>query len=265
MNLFFRELRAHRKSLIIWSIGVVFMVAGGMSKYGGLETTGQSMNDLMASMPKVLQSIMGTGSLDLSTVSGYYGVLFLYLIVMATIHAAMLGANIVSKEERDKTAEFLLSKPISRGRVITSKIAASLVNITVINVITLLTSLVVVQYYNDGESITLDIIQLLIGMFILQLMFMFIGTAIASVYKNSKAATSLSTGILLFTFLLSVVIDMNSKIEGLKYFTPFKYFEAKHLLSGGSFEVVYILLSLLVIVSSIAVTYVFYQKRDLSI
>ena len=77
MNLFKRELKANRKSLIIWSIGVIFMVAAGMGKYSSLEGTGQSMNALMADMPKSLQAIMGTGSLDLSTPIGYFGVLFL--------------------------------------------------------------------------------------------------------------------------------------------------------------------------------------------
>ena len=53
----------------------------------------------MADMPKSLQAIMGTNSLDLSSVIGYYGLLYLYLVVMAGIHASMLGANIISKEE----------------------------------------------------------------------------------------------------------------------------------------------------------------------
>ena len=44
---------------------------------------------------------------------------------MATVHAAMLGADIISKEERDKTAEFLFVKPISRNKIIISKLLGS--------------------------------------------------------------------------------------------------------------------------------------------
>ena len=64
--------------------------------------------------------LLGFSDLDLSKVSGYYGMLFIYLLLMATIHAAMLGATIIAKEERDKTSEFLFVKPVSRSKVITT-------------------------------------------------------------------------------------------------------------------------------------------------
>ncbi|MBZ9609673.1 ABC transporter permease [Clostridium estertheticum] len=132
MNVFIVEMRAHRKGLIIWAFGILFMVVAGMGKYVALSVSGQSMNDLFDQMPKSMQKIFGIGSFDLSKASGYYGMLFLYLALMATIHAAMLGADIISKEERDKTAEFLLSKPISRNKIITSKLLAAFVNVLIL-------------------------------------------------------------------------------------------------------------------------------------
>ncbi|KJS86413.1 MAG: ABC transporter, partial [Peptococcaceae bacterium BICA1-8] len=125
MNVFIREMKSNRKSLIIWCIGIFLLIASSMGKYAGLSASGQSMNELLAQMPKSFQAIMGIGTFDLSTPIGYYGVLFAYLVVMATIHATMLGANIISKEEREKTAEFLFAKPVSRNRIITSKLLAS--------------------------------------------------------------------------------------------------------------------------------------------
>ncbi|WP_102264062.1 ABC transporter permease subunit [Mesobacillus jeotgali] len=265
MNLFKREMKANRKSLIIWSIGVIFMVAAGMGKYSSLEGTGQSMNALMADMPKSLQAIMGTGSLDLSTPIGYFGVLFLYLAVMGAIHAAMLGSNIIAKEERDKTVEFLLVKPVSRTRMITSKLAATLVNILIFNIVTFASSVGMVQKYVEGESVTAEISLLMVGMFILQLIFLVIGTAIASVYKNAKKATSLATGILLILFILSIAIDMNEKLDGLKFLTPFKYYDAKLVLEEGGFEPLYLALSALMLLGLTIMTYVFYRKRDMNV
>ena len=261
MNIFLREMKANRLSLILWCVGVLFMVATGMGKYTSLSDTGTSLNALMADMPKSLQAIMGTNSLDLSSVIGYYGLLYLYLVVMAGIHASMLGANIISKEERDKTVEFLLVKPISRSQMITSKLLAAFVNIVMFNVITFILSIVMVQQYAGGEEVVGDISMMMLGMLILQLIFLVIGTAIAAVHKNSKKAATLSTGILLVTFILSIAVNMNSKLENLKYFTPFKYFEASRLMSEG-FEVVYIILSILLIILLTVVTYIFYAKRD---
>lgn len=241
------------------------MVASGMAKYTSLEGTGQSMNTLMADMPKSLQAIMGTGSLDLSTPIGYFGVLFLYLAVMASIHAAMLGSNIIAKEERDKTVEFLLVKPVSRTWMISAKLSAALVNILIFNLVTLASSISMVGKYAEGEDVTGEIAMLMIGMFILQLIFLVIGTAIAAVLKNAKKATSLATGILLFLFILSIVIDLNEKLDGLKFVTPFKYYDAKLVLEDGGFEPIYLGLSALILLVLTLVTYLFYRKRDMNV
>lgn len=265
MNIFIREMKAHRKSLIIWGIFIILMIASGMGKYTALYSSDESMNDFMSKMPKSLQAIMGGGAFDLSKASGYYGVLFLYLVLMATIHASMLGADIISKEERDKTFEFLMVKPISRKKIITSKLLAALVNIVIVNIINLVFSIMLVSYYAKGESVTGDIAILMVGMFILQLIFLFIGTGIAAISKNPKTATSLSTAILLITFILSIAIDLNEKLICLKYLTPFKYYEAKDLMYGGGFNPVFLILSFIIIASLFFATYRFYEKRDLNV
>lgn len=265
MNVFKREMKANRKALIIWSIFVFLMIASSMLKYAGFEASGQSINDLMDQMPQSLKAMMGMGTFDLTTATGYYGVLFIYLAMMATVHAVMLGANIIAKEERDKTVEFLFAKPISRNRIITSKLLASLVNLLIFNLVTLVSSILMVQKYSKGEAVIGDIARLMLGMLILQLIFLFIGTAIAAIIKHPKSAPSLATGILLLTFMLSIAIDLNSRIESLKYLTPFKYFDAKNLMNVQGFELVNGVLSFVIIVVLIWATYDFYTRRDLKV
>lgn len=265
MNIFWREMRAHRKSLLFWSIGVFLMVVSGMSKYAGLSSSGQSMNGMMSEMPKSLQAILGIGNLDLDKASGYYGILYLYLLLMATIHAAMLGANILSKEERDKTSEFLFVKPVSRNNIVTAKLLAAFVNIVIFNVVTLVSSIIIVGQYSKGEAVAGDVAMTMLGMFIVQILFMGIGTAIAAVKKKPNSAASLATGILLLTFVLSMAIDLNDKLANLKYITPFKYFEAKNVMYGGGLDVGFVLLSAAMIVVLFWVTYIFFRKRDLNV
>ncbi|WP_138203553.1 ABC transporter permease subunit [Haloimpatiens lingqiaonensis] len=265
MNLYIREMKAHRKALIIWCIGMVFMVGAGMAKYGGLSSTGQDMSGIIAKMPKALQSVVGAGLFDLSKASGFYGVLFLYLVIMSTIHAAILGATIISKEEMDKTSEFLFVKPISRNKIITCKILAALSNILILNIVTLISSLIIVGNYGKGEAVANDIGVLMIGMFILQLMFMFLGTGMAAISNRAKNAAQLTTGILMTTYILSMAIDMNENLEKLKYITPYKYYDAKNLMYGRGFETVYLVLSFMIIMLLVILTYVFYEKRDLNV
>lgn len=265
MNIFLREMKAHRRALILWSVGMLFMIVSGMAKYAGYSTSGQSMNEIMSQVPKSIRAVLGIGDFDLTKATGFYGMLFLYLLIMVTIHAAMLGANIIAKEERDKTVEFLMVKPVSRSGIITAKLLAALANVIILNIVTLALSISIVGQYGKGESITGEILILMVGMFILQLVFLFIGTGVAAVSRNPHVSATAATTVLLVTFILSAVIDMNSSLEGLKYITPFKYFEAENMMYGGGIDPVFIILSLAIIAVLAGVTYVFYTKRDLNV
>lgn len=265
MNIFIREMKAYRKSLILWSIGMLFMIIAGMGKYEAYSSSGQSINELMSQIPESIRAVLGMGDFDLTKASGFYGMLFLYLLIMTTIHASMLGANIISKEERDKTTEFLMVKPISRYAIITAKLLAAMANVIILNIVTLVLSIAIVGKYSKGETITDEILILMVGMFILQLVFLFIGTGIASASRNPRASASVATTVLLVSFILSAVIDIDGRLEGLKYITPFKYFEAKSVINDGGLNPVFIILSLAIITIFAYATYMFYKKRDLNV
>ncbi|SFS82323.1 ABC transporter permease subunit [Paenibacillus sp. 453mf] len=264
MNIFWRETKAYSKSLLFWSIGIVLLLVSGMNKFEGTAAGGE-LNQVIEGMPESLQALMGAGAYDLSKASGYYGMLMLYLFFAVTIHAVTLGANIIAKEEQDRTAEFLFTKPLSRNAIISAKILASLLQIFILNLVTWESSILIVGMYNNGEQVNDDIAVLMIGMLFLQIIFLLVGTTLASVSKRVKQAASTSSGILLAAFILSIAIDLNERLEGLKYFTPFKYFEAKEMMYGGGLDLIYVLLSVLIIAVLLIVTFTAFRKRNLMV
>lgn len=265
MNIFIREMNANVKSLIIWCISMIAMIGSGMGKFAGFSKSGESINDIIDIYPKSLLNILGISKFDLSTAIGFYGVLFLYLVLIASVHSVMMGSNIISKEEIDKTTEFLLVKPISRNNVITSKLLACLLNIIILNIVTLIASLVALNYFNENYAFLRNVLMLMLGMFCLQLIFMCIGSLLASILKNPKSASSISTGVILLTFIIYMITNMHDNLENLKYFTPFKYFEAEPIILENSINPIFIILSFIIIGISLVGTYVFYKKRDLKV
>ena len=264
MNIILRELKSIRKSLIIWSSSMIFLIYVGMVKYSGFAEAGDSIEDMMASLPDSMKAIFGIGQLDLTKASGYYIVFFLYFALICGIHAVMQGAVVLSKEERDKTADFLLAKPVKRNQVITSKIIASLISVVVLNIVTWVSSIILVGIFNKGESINSEINKLMIALLLFQLVFLFIGLLVGAISRKTKKATGICTGLLLGSFLLSIIIDMYDKVDFLKYFTPFKYFDGKRIFLHG-FDLEYIILSILIIIVSIVLTYKIYGKKDLHV
>lgn len=265
MNVFLRELKAHRKALVFWCLGMFVLVWASMNKYAALKGGGQSINTVFNKMPKGLQAVLGMSGLDLTKVGGYYGILFIYLVIMAVIHSVLIGAEIISKEERDRTSEFLFVKPRTRIKIITSKLSAAVVNIGIFNIVTLVSSIVFVRAYSKTYSLDKDIILLMSAMFILQLIFFSVGTSIAAITRNPKNPASKATAALLATYILSVIVDINEKLKNLKYLTPFKYFEARSLLQNGKMDTIYLVLSFSIIIVLIGATYFSYRKRDLYI
>ncbi|MCX6808287.1 MAG: ABC transporter permease subunit [Candidatus Berkelbacteria bacterium] len=264
MNLFFREMKSYRNSLFFWSLGMIALVAAGFAKYAAYQGTGQPMTAILDQFSKSMQAIFGINGFDISKMSGFYGVMFMYFALMATVHAVIIGTDIIGKEERDRTSEFLMVKPISRSKIIFIKLFAGLINLIVLNIVTLFSSLYFVNYFGKGVAITKNIETLMIGLFALQLIFFFAGTAIAAISKKQKTAPSTATFLLLITFVLSIFININTKLDWLKYLTPFRYFDARNLLSTG-FEPLYLTIATLAVAIFILVTFRSFQKRDLSI
>jgi beta-exotoxin I transport system permease protein len=264
MNIYRREMKVHRWGLLFWSIGMVLLVMSGMAKFAAYEQAGQSVEQIMDALPKAVQVIFGLTGFDLTKASGFYGILFLYVAVMAAVHAVILGSGVISEEERDRTSEFLYAKPVPRSKVLTGKLLAGLTNLVVLNLLTLVSSFVFVDYYGKGEDVTSEILVLMAGLFFLQLIFFSIGAVVAGTSRKPKLAGTRAMSIMLFTFLLFYLVNLNGKLDALKYLTPFKYFDAAALMKDG-LDPVFVALSVVIVALAIFGTYHFYSARDLSV
>ena len=127
MNIFFRELKANFKSLLICSGIVLVFAIMGVAEFSAYYDNPDILG-VIDNLPPVMLEAFNMNSFNITTFSGFFGVMFTYYALIVSIFAIMLGTDIVSKEERDKTAEFSLTFPVTRARVITSKILAAVVN-----------------------------------------------------------------------------------------------------------------------------------------
>ena len=264
MNVFKREMRVHRLGLLFWSLGMVALVGAGMAKFAGYEEAGESVEAMLATLPRAVLVVFGMTGFDLSTAIGFFGVLFLYIAVMGAVHAVLLGSTLVSKEERDRTSEFLFAKPITRGSALTGKLLAGLANVVILNLVTAFSSLYFVDLFGDGG--TSGAVQVLMaGLLVLQLIFLSVGALVAGLARRPKVAPSRATSVMFLTFLLYYLVNLNENLSFLRFLTPFKYFDAATLIADGRLDPWFVALSVGVIAVAIAGTYRFFSRRDLSV
>ena len=112
-NLYSKELK--RNSLIIWSAIVIGFTIGVMSIFPYMKNTGDEMAIMMSKMPEGMSKAMGINEQIFNSILGMYNKYYaIYIIVLLSIYTSSTGATIISKEEKNKTAAFLLTKPISK-------------------------------------------------------------------------------------------------------------------------------------------------------
>ena len=264
MNIFVRELKANSRSLLIWGVIVVLFVWVGVSKFSAYYENPE-MLAMLDQMPPALLSAFNFRAFNLTTISGFFGVMFTYFALLLSIAAAMWGSDIISKEERDKTVEFSLTLPVARNRLVTAKTLAALVNCIGLLLITWGISLVSAAQYQPGGDFYRFLRLCMLALFIMQLVFLAIGIFLGCAMKRYRRASSVAVSLLLGTYFLSVISALDSDLEFLKYLSPFKYFDAALLLHESRIDVTFVGLSLSIILVSMVGAYLTYARRDLYI
>ena len=148
MNVFRHELRQRFKSILVWLAVMAVFIAAAMVKYDTFRGGGKVVNELLNSFPSTLKAVFGMSGLDLTSISGYIGVTYIFIAVMAAIFAGMLGSNAIAREETGRTVEFLYPKPVSRWTVLAQKLLVVGIGIAAMTVTIYATLLVVTAPYN---------------------------------------------------------------------------------------------------------------------
>jgi ABC-2 type transport system permease protein len=264
MNIFLREVRANFKSLLIWSVIIGALIGVGVSKFSAFAGNPE-MLVILDSMPPALIEAMNFSAFNLTTLQGFFGIMFVYFSLMAAMAAAMWGSDIISKEERDKTIEFSLVLPVSRSRVITAKALAALTHCVAFVLITWLISVLSAQSYQPDSAFYSFLELEMQAMFAIELIFLAIGLLLGCAMQQYKRSSALALSIILITYVLSIITAVQPSLANLKYLSPFKYFDAGALFRTGHLDGTYLLLSLGIILVSLGLAYWTYNRRDLYI
>lgn len=264
MNIFLRELKANLKSLLIWIFIVVLFVTIGFSKFSAYYGNPELLA-VLDGMPPALLEAFNMNAFNLTTLSGFYGVMFAYFALLVSIAAAMWGSDIIAKEERDKTVEFALTLPVTRSRLITGKALAALVNCIVLALITWGATAINATSYEPDSAFYRFLALGTVALFLMQLIFLAVGIFLGCALKQHKRAGSAAVAVLLGTYFISIMTGLYADLEFLKYLTPFQYFNPAVLLRESRLELSFVALALGIVVAAMAGAYLSYNRRDLYI
>ena len=267
MIIFQREVKRNFKSFTIWTVLMLVMFIYMAYMYPSMADPEQAekIQDFIKAFPEgFLKSFNIDIMMNLDDVTSYFaGEGYVFWLLFGSIYSMILASGILSKEESDKTAEFLLSKPVKRNTVVTAKLLNVFFYIFSFNFVLSLGSYISCEIVKTDKFSRDMLVLLCVGAFLVQLTFAAVGFLISVFVVKTKSVIPIAIGVVLGTYFLNSLAGMTEKTENFKYLTPFKYVDARDILTDKSLNPVYLLIISAVIVVSIVMTYVFYNRKDI--
>lgn len=263
MTLFAREIKGNLKSFVTWTVCIVAMLGVFMAIYPSFAVQGDSLNQMLSGFSPELLKMFSFDNLEFSRSMDYYAYMFQYMLLAVMIQFMILGSSLVSREEDSGTINFLYAKPLSRRSIVATKFMAGLTYAAVFFVLYTATACVTLAAVDtaalDFGMVLLFSFALLLG----QLMMMGIGMLLSMFVTRTRTLMSVSIGVVLGLYLLSMLVNIKEDLSGLKYVTPFQFFEPRAMLHSGSIEWSYIVISAGVALAGLVLSLVIYNRRDL--
>ncbi|MCL1847261.1 MAG: ABC transporter permease [Coriobacteriia bacterium] len=259
--LFLNEIRRIRFGLLIWSLIVALIVGLGIMEYPMLKDYLGTMVNALSMIPKMGQLVFGVYDVDLFEPIGYYVVMYYWTCLVVFTHAVYTGASIVSKESRDKTAEFLFTKPCKRNTIIWAKICAALVNITVVGLVALLVSLVSMIVITSDPTTYLQVLVSGLGMYLTQCVLAALGLLISALLKTYRSTVMVAVAVLLASYCLMFFVQY-TQMPQFNFISPLAFFQVSDVVANG-LSIPYVLLSAAVIAVCLFLTQKFFAKKTM--
>lgn len=260
MTLIKHELRQSRTSFLVWTASLGFLLATCIFLFPEMKGQMESVNDMFSSMGSFTEAF-GMDRLNFGTLTGFYAVECGNVLGLGgAFFASLCAVGILSKEEKDKTAEFLLTHPVSRKMIVTEKLIAVLVQITVMNI--LIYALATVSIAAVGEAIPWKEISLMhIAYYLLQLELACICFGVSAFIRKGSAGIGL--GIAAMMYFLNLIANIADVAEFLKYITPFGYCEGADIVSNGNLDITLVCIGIALGIGGIITSYIKYTKKDI--
>ncbi|WP_058300781.1 ABC transporter permease subunit [Gorillibacterium timonense] len=261
MNIFRKEWQALRKSTFTWSLSLAAVALLLLALYPGFARDAEDFRGLLDAYPESVQKAFGLSLDSLTSFLGYYSFVLTYISLAGAIQAMNLGLGQLSKETREKTADFLLTKPVSRTRIITAKLFAALASLFVTNLIYLAAALLLAgQVASDVDYGTYTLLTLSVPL--LQLLFFAFGLVLSVLLPKIRSVLPLSLGLVFGFYVLGMVASLVGE-EAARYVTPFRYFDRSYIMAHSAYESGFVILELVLVVLFTAGTYQIYRKKDI--
>ena len=260
MTIYKQEIKSQKLSITIWSLSIGLLIAICVLMYPDMKSQMNDVNEMFSSMGN-FTAAFGMDQLNFGTLVGFYAVEGGNMLgIGGAFFAAIIGITALMKEEKERTAEFLLTHPVSRIRVISEKLISVFSIIIILNLIVLICTVVSIVAI-DEEVFWEELLLFHFAYLLMQFEIAGICFGISAFLR--KSGIGLGIGIAALMYFLNIVANISDDVKALKYITPFGYTEGADIINNKELSVEYIIPGMIFMIAGIIIGYVKYSKKDI--
>jgi ABC-2 type transport system permease protein len=234
-----------------------------LSLYNSIAADATDFKSLVENYPPAVQAILGINLDYISSLSGFYTMVFSFITLCGTIQAMNLGVSILSKEARERTADFLLVKPVSRSSIIVAKLAAAYTTIITTDIIFYGVTFLLADIVTSGDYDRKLFILINLTMFLIQIILIAFGMLVSVFFRKIKNVLPISLGFVLGFYMIGVLLAGDKKEETLRFLSPYKYYDTTYIIENGRYETPYLLLGAAIVLVCIVASFLIYNRKDI--
>ncbi len=262
-NIYGFELWRKRNSILIWSASIVLVALLYMGLFPTFADYAAVLQETLKRFPPEYLEAFGMAGVDLSTVVGYYSFVFTFLQILLALQASNYGFDLIAVEEGQMIADFVVSKPVARAQILTSKLLAAFTALTITSAVTWAASFLFIELFREGRPYELRPLALMLGSIpIFQAVFLSLGLAFSLLTRGIRSATPYGLVLGFGGYVLNAFGDLLGDVK-LELITPFRHFDPTYIAQHQAYDAPLVLLSVAMMVIALAFSYWRYLRRDI--
>jgi len=257
-----REMKINFKNFLIWlsiMLGlllIVFLIYPSIANSENIK--------LMDEMIKIFpEEVIKMFNMDIASMDTVFGWLksegFVFILLIIGCYSAILGSTILSKEETDKTIEYLNNLPVKRSAIVINKVLTG-----IFYVIMMVICIGIFNYIGLELSGSFDRKQFILLSItpIFSSIPLFFMCMLISALVKSKKVLGLGLGITLVSYVLQTLSGLSESVEFLKYTSVFTLSDIRKVIIDSSINPVMVIVSIILSIIFLILSIYRYNKKE---
>lgn len=260
MTIFKHEIRQGRNSLIIWTAVIALMLGVCILIYPEM---GAQMDELSGAFANMggFSAAFGMDKINFGEFMGFFSVECGNVLGLGgAFFAALIGISALAKEEKEHTAEFLLTHPVSRAKVVLQKWVSVLVQIVILNLAAVAVTVITMQMIGESAEIK-PMVLMFLAYLIMQVETAAVCFGISAFIGGG--GLGLGLGFAAMFYFLNIIANLTESAKFLKYITPFGYTDGADIIMNGRIETGYLAAGIVITIAGTAAAFVKYRRKDI--